>query len=116
MNAQQGNLASMLLPLVVFVVIFYFMLIRPQKKRQAEHDKLIASISKGDTVITAGGFFGKVTDVKDDSFILEVDEGTKVRILKSSILMRKDAEPKTKGKKVVSEKAESNTAEEKVEA
>ncbi|MEG1837055.1 MAG: preprotein translocase subunit YajC [Synergistaceae bacterium] len=110
MGGQQGNLASMLLPLAMFAAIFYFMIIRPQKKRQKTHDDMLASISKGDMVITAGGFFGTVREILDDSFILELAEGVKVRILKSSVSMRKDlmAEPKKKAKKVVSEKTESS--------
>lgn len=90
MGAQQG-LLQMLLPLVLFVVIFYFMIIRPQKKRQREHEKMIAGISRGDGIITIGGFFGVVKKVLDDSFIIALDENTKVRILKSSVSMRKDA-------------------------
>ena len=55
---QQGDLLGMLLPLVVFVVIFYFLLIRPQKKKQKQHETMLASIHRGDDVVTAGGFFG----------------------------------------------------------
>ena len=89
MGGQQGSLTSMLLPLAMFAAIFYFMIIRPQKKKQKAHDDMLASISRGDTVITAGGFFGVVRDVLDDSYLIELDEGVKVRILKSSISMKK---------------------------
>jgi preprotein translocase subunit YajC len=65
------------------------MIIRPQKKKQKAHDDMLASISKGDTVITAGGFFGVVREVLDDSYLIELDEGVKVLILKSSISMKK---------------------------
>lgn len=86
---QQGGLTGMLLPLAMFAAIFYFMIIRPQKKKQKAHEDMLASISKGDTVITAGGFFGIVRETLDDSYIIELDEGVKVRILKSSISMKK---------------------------
>ncbi|MBQ9882760.1 MAG: preprotein translocase subunit YajC [Synergistes sp.] len=89
MGGQQGSLTGMLLPLAMFAAIFYFMIIRPQKKKQKAHDDMLASISKGDTVITAGGFFGVVREVLDDSYLIELDEGVKVRILKSSISMKK---------------------------
>ncbi len=75
----------MFFPLVIFVVIFYFFIIRPQKKRQKKHDDLIGSLSRGDRVITAGGFIGIVREVKDDSFILEIADGVKVRVLKGSV-------------------------------
>jgi preprotein translocase subunit YajC len=88
---QQGDLLGMLLPLVVFVVIFYFLLIRPQKKKQKQHETMLASIHRGDDVVTAGGFFGTVREVKDDSFILEIAEGVKARILKSSISYKRSA-------------------------
>lgn len=76
---------QMFFPLVIFVVIFYFFIIRPQKKRQKKHDDLIGSLSRGDRVITAGGFIGIVREVKDDSFILEIADGVKVRVLKGSV-------------------------------
>lgn len=86
---QQGGLMGMLLPLAVFVVIFYFLIIRPQKKRQRKHEEMLASIRPGDQIVTAGGFFGIVKAVKDDSYILEIDDGTRVRVLKSSIQMKR---------------------------
>ena len=96
---QQGDLLGMLLPLVVFVVIFYFLLIRPQKKKQKQHEAMLASIHRGDDVVTAGGFFGTVRDVKDDSFILEIADGVKAKILKSSISYKRSSEDgKTEGK------------------
>ena len=86
---QQSGLMGMLLPLAVFVVIFYFLIIRPQKKRQRKHEEMLASIRPGDQVVTAGGFFGTVKAVKEDSYILEIAEGTKTRVLKSSIQMKR---------------------------
>ncbi|WP_343217586.1 preprotein translocase subunit YajC [Cloacibacillus sp. An23] len=86
---QQGGLMGMMLPLAMFAAIFYFMIIRPQKKKQRAHEEMLASISRGDTVITAGGFFGVVREILDDSYLIELDEGVKARILKSSISMKK---------------------------
>ncbi|MGC9372528.1 MAG: preprotein translocase subunit YajC [Thermovirgaceae bacterium] len=86
---QQSGLMGMLLPLAVFVVIFYFLIIRPQKKRQRKHEEMLASIRPGDQIVTAGGFFGVVKAVKDDSYILEIADGTRVRVLKSSIQMKR---------------------------
>ena len=80
---------GMMLPLAMFAAIFYFMIIRPQKKKQRAHEDMLASISRGDTVITAGGFFGIVREILDDSYLIELDDGVKARILKSSISMKK---------------------------
>ena len=100
MGGQQGGLVGMMLPLAMFAAIFYFMIIRPQKKKQKAHEEMLASISRGATVITAGGFFGVVRDVLDDSYIIELDEGVKARILKSSISMKKtEGSSETKAKK-----------------
>ncbi len=88
----QGNLLGMLMPLGLFVVIFYFLIIRPQKKKQRKHDEMLSSIRRGDQVVSAGGFFGTVKEVKDDSFIVEIAEGVKARILKGSISMKRSSE------------------------
>ena len=91
-SAQQGGIMGMLLPLALFVVIFYFLIVRPQKKKQKTHDQMLAAIGRGDRVVTAGGFFGVVREVMEDSFILEVAEGVKVRIQKSSISHKRNPE------------------------
>lgn len=88
---QQGGMAGLFFPILLFIGIFYFLILRPQKKKSQQHEKMLSSISRGDTVITAGGFFGKVSDVLDDSYIIELADGVKVRILKSSISVRRDA-------------------------
>ena len=100
MNSQQGGIMGLAFPIVLFVAIFYFLILRPQKKKQQQHEKMLASINKGDTVVSAGGFYGKVSDVLDDSYIIEIAEGVKVRILKNSISIRCDsAEPRPKSAK-----------------
>lgn len=101
MGGQQGGLVGMMLPLAMFAAIFYFLIIRPQKKKQKAHEEMLASISRGSTVITAGGFFGVVREILDDSYIIELGEGVKARILKSSVSMKKsegaaDLKPKKK--------------------
>lgn len=97
---QQQGLGSLLLPLLLFVLIFYFLIIRPQKRRQKQHEQMLASVNRGDQVVTVGGFFGTVKEVKDDSFILEIADGVRVRILKSAVSARRSSasssEPKEK--------------------
>ena len=107
MGGQQGGLVGMMLPLAMFAAIFYFMIIRPQKKKQKAHEEMLASITRGSTVITAGGFFGIVREILDDSYIIELDEGVKARILKSSVSMKKtDGSSDLKPKKKKAKKSE----------
>ncbi len=77
----QGGLISFL-PFILIFFIFYFLLIRPQQKRQKEHDAMLESIEKGDSVVTMGGLHGKVTGVTDDVLTLEIAalKGERVRV------------------------------------
>ena len=84
-GADGGGMMGILFPLAVFVVIFYFFIIRPQKKRQKQQDSLISGIAKGDLIVTIGGFFGTVHEIRDDSFIIELAKDVRVRILKSAV-------------------------------
>ncbi len=68
-----------------FVLIFYFLLIRPQSKRRKEHAALVAALSKGDEVITAGGIVGSVTKVEDDFVKVQLASKLEVRIQKSAV-------------------------------
>ncbi|MCF7934935.1 MAG: preprotein translocase subunit YajC [Synergistales bacterium] len=81
----------MLMPLVLFGVIFYFLILRPQKKKKRQHEEMLASIRKGDKVVTAGGFWGTVKDLKGDSFIVEIADGIKARVMKASISFKMDS-------------------------
>jgi len=117
LGGQQGGLVGMMLPLAMFAAIFYFMIIRPQKKKQKAHEEMLASISRGSTIITAGGFFGIVREVLDDSYIIELDEGIQARILKSSVSMKKTdggMDTKPKQKKLKKSETPAETAEESV--
>ncbi|MDM7859680.1 preprotein translocase subunit YajC [Alteromonas sp. ASW11-36] len=71
-GAQQGGGFEMIIMLVVFGLIFYFLLYRPQAKRVKEHKNLVASLSKGDEVLTQGGLVGKITKVSEDKDFIEV--------------------------------------------
>ena len=83
-GAQQG-LGGMLFPIAIFVLIFYFMILRPQNKRKKQQDTMLNSITRGDQVVTAGGLFGTVREVRDDTFMVEISEGVRIRVLKSAI-------------------------------
>lgn len=78
---------DMLIMLLIFGVIFYFMIYRPQAKRVKEHKNLVSSLAKGDEVLTAGGMIGKITKVADDKDFVRVElaEGIEVMVQKGSI-------------------------------
>jgi preprotein translocase subunit YajC len=77
---------STLFPLVMLFAIFYFLLIRPQQQRVKQHQQLVDSVRRGDTVVTAGGLIGKVAKVKDDGEILvEIADNVQVRVIKSTL-------------------------------
>lgn len=83
--AHHGNFWGMLwLPLLI-IVVFYFLLIRPQSKRAKEHKKLLESVSIGDEVVTTGGIVAKITRLKDSFVVLEVSRGVELTLQKSSI-------------------------------
>ena len=74
------------LPLILIFAIMYFLLIRPQQKKMNEHQAMVEAVRRGDQVITQGGMVAKVTKVKDDGEVeVEIAEGVKVRIIKSTI-------------------------------
>ena len=83
--APPGAGYSMFIMIGIFFVIMYFMIIRPQQKRQKEHQKLISSLSKGDEVVTNGGILGKILKVGENSIKVEIAEGVTIKLQKNSI-------------------------------
>lgn len=83
-DAQPDPLISFL-PLILIFVVFYFFLIRPQNKRQKEHREMVANLSVGDEVVTAGGVLGKVTEIKDQFLRIEVADGVQLRVQRHTI-------------------------------
>lgn len=79
------SMITLVVMLVAFAAIFYFLLIRPQRRRQKEHRDLLGSLKRGDRVITAGGIFGTIEEISEDSITLTVEDG-KLRISKGSIV------------------------------
>ena len=74
-----------LLPWVLIFLIFYMLMIRPQQKRMKEHQATIAAVKKGDEVVTGGGIRGRVTRVMDDDVEVEIAQGMKVKIVKTTL-------------------------------
>jgi preprotein translocase subunit YajC len=73
------------LPMILIIVVFYFFMIRPQMKKAKDHKKYVEELKKGDKVITTSGIHGKIADINDTTFLIDVDGGTKIRFDKSAI-------------------------------
>ncbi len=86
MPSQQANPILSFLPLILMFVVFYFLLIRPQQKKQKEVAEMIKNLKKGDRVVTNGGLIGTIMAIHDDYVVLKVgDQDTKLEVLRSAI-------------------------------
>ncbi len=83
--APQASPLSLMMP-VLLIVMFYFMLIRPQRRQQKEHTARLAALKTGDEVIAAGGIHGLVTNVADRTITLKIADGVKIKIEKVSVV------------------------------
>ena len=84
-DAAQSDPFGFFLPMIVIFVAFYFLLIRPQQKRQKAHNEVVGSLQTGDEVLTAGGILGKVTAVSDHYATLEIADNVEIKIQKSTV-------------------------------
>ena len=79
---------------VIFMVllfgIFYFLFIRPQRKRQKEHQQLVGELKRGDKVVTAGGIYGVIETVSEDSVVIKVESGTTLRVARNSVALKRE--------------------------
>ena len=85
---------SSIWPMLIFVVLLfglmYFVMIRPQRKKQQEHQQLIEGLSRGDRVVTAGGVYGAIESISDDSVIIKVESGATMRVAKNSVSLKQE--------------------------
>ena len=80
-----GSMLTGVLPMVLLFAAMYFLMIAPQRKKQKAHEALLKSLSTGDEIVTTGGIFGTITNVKEDRFVVKVND-SKLDILKSAIV------------------------------
>lgn len=85
-NGEPGNPLMQMLPLLLIIVVFYFFMIRPQMKRQKEIRKFRESLAKGDKVVTTGGIYGKIVEVKETTIILEIAKDVNITVDKNGII------------------------------
>ena len=84
-GAQQGDPFGFLLPMIIIFAAFYFLLIRPQQKKQKAHAALVSNLKTGDEVLTAGGILGKITGVSEHYVVVKIAENTEIKMQKASI-------------------------------
>ncbi len=84
-GAQAPNPLMTFLPLILLFVVFYFLMIRPQMKRQKEHRNMVAALSKGDEVVTNGGIAGKVEEVGESFITVEIAPNVKIKLQKGAV-------------------------------
>jgi preprotein translocase subunit YajC len=80
-----GQLVTMLITFGLIIAVFYFLVIRPQNRKQKEAQKMLSSLRKGDRVVTAGGVRGSIVSVKEDTVVVKVDDNTKIEFSKGSV-------------------------------
>ncbi|MDR2394900.1 MAG: preprotein translocase subunit YajC [Treponema sp.] len=84
-GAGTGSFISTLVPFAMIIAIFYFLIIRPQNKKQKETQRMLNALKKGDKITTIGGIHGVIQNVKDHSVIVKVDDDTKIEFSRSAI-------------------------------
>ncbi|HIE07342.1 MAG TPA: preprotein translocase subunit YajC [Desulfarculaceae bacterium] len=88
MSGMAGGMEGMksFIPLILMFVIFYFLLIRPQQKRQKEHKALLSNLKRGDDIVTAGGIMGRITNVAEKFVTVEVAEKVRIKVARGQIM------------------------------
>lgn len=89
--APSGGGLGQFLPIVLLFLGMWFLIIAPQRKRQKAHDKMLTEIKKGDEIVTTGGLFGTGTRVKDDRFVVEIAENTRIELGKGFVSSKIEA-------------------------
>ncbi len=80
-----GSIVGLLMPFIIMIGIFYFIAIRPEQQRRKRHREMVVSLRKGEKVVTVGGIYGTIIEVRDDTVTLEIAKGTRVKLSKSSV-------------------------------
>jgi len=83
--AAGDSMIMKFLPLIMIGIVFYFFMIRPQTKKMKDQKNFIEAIKKGDKVVTIGGIHGKIADINEDTYLLEIENGVKMKIDKVSV-------------------------------
>jgi preprotein translocase subunit YajC len=85
-SGASSILGSPIIMIVLLFAIVYFLMIRPQQKKAKQHKSFMENLKRGDTVVTSGGLYGKITGITDDAITLEIAEKVRVKITKNSVV------------------------------
>ena len=88
--AEGGFDYSIIIFMVLIFGVFYFLMIRPQRKRQKEHQQLVEELKKGDKVITAGGIYGVIESTSEDNIVIKVESGATIRVARGSVALKRE--------------------------
>ena len=89
-GAEGGFDWTIIIFLILIFGIFYLLLIRPQRKRQKEHQQLIMELKRGDRVITAGGIYGVIENISEESVVIKVESGMTMRVARNSVSLKQE--------------------------
>ncbi len=89
-EAEGGFGWEIIIFIVLIFAMFYFLMIRPQRKRQKEHQQLVEELGRGDRVVTAGGIYGVIETVSEDSVLIKVESGAAMRVAKGSVALKRE--------------------------
>ncbi len=98
--AQRPSTLVSLMPIVLIFVIFYLLIIKPQKRKQAEHQNMIQALKKNDEIVTIGGIHATVLNVKDKSVVLRIADNVKIEVQKSAVAGLKKSKPEVSGEQM----------------
>ncbi|HIE44075.1 MAG TPA: preprotein translocase subunit YajC [Candidatus Omnitrophica bacterium] len=87
-EAGVGNPLTAFLPFILIFIVFYFLLIQPQRRKEQQHRQMLESLKKGDKIVTTGGIYGTVLSIKENKVKIEIAEGVEIDVLKSAIANR----------------------------
>ena len=87
-----ADLFAQFLPLILLFVGMWFLIIGPQRKRQKEHEAMLTALKSGDTVVTSGGIFGTITNIKEDRLVLRIADNTKIELAKNFVSKKIESE------------------------
>lgn len=91
-QGEQGGMSSiyMIVFVVLIIAMLYFTMIRPQRKQQKTHQEMMSQLRSGDKVITSSGIYGEIDSVSEDSIVLKIESGTKIRVTRGSIAVKRE--------------------------
>ena len=95
-DGETGSSFLSFLPMIVILVLlfgmFYFLMVRPMRQREKKHDEMVQQLEEGDRVITAGGVYGEIVNISQDSIVIKIESGATMRVTKGSVLALRSTE------------------------